>query len=215
MTTYLEAVNDVLARLRENSVATVTATSYSTLIGKYINDAKRQVEDAWTWDALQNTITVTTSAGVSNYVVTGSGIRQKDIDVNDITNKAKVSNVPIKWIVDQQQLSTVQNGPPIYYAWNGTNGTDSKVELYPTPDGIYSIKFNMCIPQATLSNDATVITVPSEPIVQFAYARAIAERGEDQGITSNDAYLLAKGIISDYIALEASRFVENLTWEAV
>lgn len=215
MTTYLQAVNDVLVRLREDEVATVTATDYSTLIGKYVNDAKRQVEDAWNWDALQTVITVTTSAGTSTYTVTGSGIRQKDITVNDTTNQAKLFNVPIGWITDQQQLSTVQNGPPIYYAWNGTDGTDSKVELYPTPDGIYTIKFNMCVPQVTLSNDATVITVPSEPVVQLAYARAIIERGEDQGMTSSDAYIIGKGILSDYIALEASRFVENSTWEAV
>lgn len=215
MTTYLQAVNDVLTRLRESTVATVTATDYSTLIGKYVNDAKRQVEDAWNWDALQTTITVTTSAGTSNYTVTGSGIRHKDIDVNDTTNKAKIFNVPIKFIIDQQQLSIVQNGPPIYYSWNGTDGTDSKVEFYPTPDGTYSIKFNMCVPQTTLTNDSTTITVPSEIVVQFAYARAIIERGEDQGMGSSDAYLIGRSMLADYISLEASRFVENSEWEAV
>jgi len=34
MTTFLQAVNDVLIRLRENQVSTVTETTYSTLIGK-------------------------------------------------------------------------------------------------------------------------------------------------------------------------------------
>ena len=43
--TYLELINDVLIRLRETTVAANGETTYSTLIGKFVNDAKRQVED--------------------------------------------------------------------------------------------------------------------------------------------------------------------------
>lgn len=34
MATYLSMVNEVLARLRESSVASVTTNAYSTLIGR-------------------------------------------------------------------------------------------------------------------------------------------------------------------------------------
>lgn len=51
--TYLELVNDVLIRLREQTVSTVSLTTYSTLIGKFVNDAKRQIEDAYDWNALE------------------------------------------------------------------------------------------------------------------------------------------------------------------
>lgn len=214
--TYLQLVNSVLARLRETSVATVATTSYSTLIGKLVNDAKRQVEDSWNWDALGTTKTVTTSAGVSTYTVTGSGRFPKGVDVNNTTstNRGKLLNVPIQWILDQQQLSTVQNAPPCYYAWNGTDGTDSKVELFPTPNGIYSIKFNMYVPQAALSADADVLLVPSEAVEMGAYARALVERGEDGGLNSSEAYGLFKGILADQISLEVSRFIENDCWVA-
>jgi hypothetical protein len=60
--TYLELVNDVLARLREQQVTTVNLTTYSSLIGKFVNDAKRQVEDAYDWNALGQDINVTTSS---------------------------------------------------------------------------------------------------------------------------------------------------------
>lgn len=209
MATYLQLVNDVLARLRENSVASVSSTPYSILIGKFVNDAKRQVEDAWNWDCLNATLTVTTSAGVSNYAVTGSGFRQKNVNVNDTTNKTEITPAPIKWIVDQQQLTTVTNAPPVNYAWNGSDGTDSKVELFPTPNGTYTIKFNMTIPQIALSADADILTVPSEPVIMGAYARAIVERGEDGGMASSEAYALFKGILSDLIAIESTRFIEN------
>ena len=214
MTTYLQAVNEVLARLREPSVTSVTSSLYSTLIGHYVNDAKRQVEDAWNWDVLGTTITITTSPGVTNYVVTGSGRRQKDVSVNDSTNQVTLQNVPMKWIQDQQQLSQVQSGQPVYYAWNGSDGTDSKVELYPTPDGAYSLKFNLNVPQVNLSADGDVILVPSEPVIAGAFARALVERGEDGALSSGEAYGLYKSVLSDYIAIEKERYAEYDTWVA-
>lgn len=208
MATYLQLVNGVLARLRESSVSTVAETAYSQLIGKFVNDTKRQVEDAWNWDVLATTVTVTTTPGTTTYTVTGSGYRQRDVTVNDTTSLAQLSNKPIGWITDQQQLSTVQSGSPIYYAWNGMSGSDSRIELYPTPDGVYTLKINMVVPQAALSSDNTEMLVPSEPVELGAYARAIAERGEDGGLASSEAYALYRGSLSDHIALEQNRFPE-------
>ena len=213
--TYLQVVNSVLARLREDAVASVSATAYSLLIGKFVNDAKRQVEDAWKWDAMSKTLPLTTAAGVSTYVLAGSGLKPKHLSANDITNRAEINNVPIQWIFDEQQLATVSNAPPTYYAWNVNDGTDSKVELFPTPNGAYSLKFNLYVQQATLVNDDDILILPSEAIEMGAYARALVERGEDGGLSSSEAYGLYKGILADQIALEASRFVENDVWIAV
>lgn len=214
--TYLQLVNNVLARLRESSVASVSTTSYSTLIGKFVNDAKRQCEDAWNWDALHTTKTVNTSSGTSTYTVTGSGRFPKGIKINDSTNQGELINVPLQWILDQQQLTTTTNAQPSYYAWNGTDGTDSKVELFPTPNGTYALKFNLYVPQAALSADGDVLTIPCHEAVEMsAYARALVERGEDGGLTSSEAYGLFKGILADAIALESTRFMENGCWVAV
>ena len=50
--TYLQAVNKVLKRLRENTVSSVDETLYSRLVGEFVNDANRMVEDAWDWSEL-------------------------------------------------------------------------------------------------------------------------------------------------------------------
>ena len=212
--TYLEMVNEVLLRLREDEVTSVAATNYTRLIGHFVNDAKRQVEDAWTWEALNTTIDLTTAAGTSTYTVTGSGIRQKDVTINDTTNNNTLQNVAKEWIERQQQVAEVQDGQPIYYAWVGTNGTDSRVEFFPTPDGSYALKFNMTVPQGKLTDDADVISVPSEPVIAGAYARALVERGEDASLNSSEAYSLFKMVLSDYISLEQGRSVENDCWVA-
>ena len=213
--TFLQLVNDVLERLRETSVTTVTETDYSVLIGKFVNDAIRQVQDAWEWNSLSVTVPVTTVAGTSNYVVTGSGQRQRSIAVNDTTNHIRLVNVPLQWIVDQQQLTTVQTGNACYYAWNGTNGTDSKVELYPTPNAAATIEFNMYVPQNPLVNDSDTLSILPDAVIAGAYARATMERGEDGGIDSNTAYAFFKNILADQIQVEATRFIENDFWYTV
>lgn len=212
--TYLQLVNEVLSRLRESSVASVTTNAYSTLIGRYVNDAKRQVEDAWDWDCLYTTITVNTVGGTSNYTVTGSGLRPKKAVINDTTNLHELINLPRQTVLNWQQQAAAIGGISAYYAWAGTDGTDSKIELYPTPAGIYSLRVNAYIPQAILSSDSDVLTIPHEAVVAGAYARALVERGEDGGLSSGEAYGLYKGILADHIALDAMRQVENDCWIA-
>lgn len=212
--TYLELVNSVLVRLRESQVTSVSDNEYSLLIGKFINDTKRAVEDSFNWDALYTNISIATVSGTSNYTVTGSGRRQKTGSVNDTTNLNPLINVPIQTILDWRDLSTTTNSNPAYYAWNGTDGTDSKVELYPTPDGVNTIKFHLYVPQAELSSDATSISVASEPVILGAYARALTERGEDQGLASSEAYGIYRSSLADHIAIESTRYVENSVWVA-
>lgn len=213
--TYIQLVNDVLARLRESSVAAISTNAYSSLIGKFVNDAKRQVEDSWNWEALYTTITVTTAGGTSGYTLTGSGYRVKIDSVNNGTRKYPLSNVALRFIKDIQQTTTATSGTPEYYALSGNSGGNATVELYPTPSGVESIKFNCYVPQSDLSADSDVLTIPSEPVIAGAYARALVERGEDGGLSSSEAYGLYKGILADLIALEASRHIEAECWVAV
>jgi hypothetical protein len=57
--------------------------------------------------------------------------------------------------------------------------------------------------------------VPDVLVVQNAYARALVERGEDGGMSSSEAYQLYRLMLSDYIALEATRFPDYDGFEAV
>ena len=214
--TYLELVNDVLIRLREPTVATVTATSYSTLIGKFVNDAKRQIEDAFAWNVLGTTITITTSNGTYSYALTGSGQKFQVIDVLNTTSNIGMKNIDFASMNRKQNFSTPVSGIPSEYAFDGVNGSyDTKVNIYPRPDGVYTIPFSLSVPQATLTLDQTVVLVPDVLVVQNAYSRALVERGEDGGLSSSEAFLLYKSMLSDYIALEGTRYPENQEFVAI
>jgi hypothetical protein len=214
--TYLELVNDVLIRLRETTVATVTETSYSTLIGKFVNDAKRQIEDAFAWNVLGTTITLSTTSGTYSYSLTGAGQKFQVIDVINATNNVGMKNIDFASMNRKQNFSTPVSGIPSEFAFDGVDGSyNTKVTLYPRPDGVYSIPFSLTVPQATLSSDSTVVLVPDVLVVQNAYSRALVERGEDGGLSSSEAYLLYKSMLSDYIALEGTRYPENQEFVAV
>jgi hypothetical protein len=214
--TYLELVNDVLIRLRETTVATVTETSYSTLIGKFVNDAKRQIEDAFTWNVLGTTITVTTASSTASYALTGAGQKFQVMDVINTTSNVGLTNISFVDMNRKLNFTPLVNSIPTEFAFDGVNASyDTKVNLYPIPDGVYTIKFALTVPQATLVSDSTVVLVPDVLVVQNAYSRALIERGEDGGLTSSEAYILYKAMLSDYIALEGTRYPENQEFVAV
>jgi len=208
--TFLELVNDVLVRLREPVVTTYNETTYSTLISKFINDAKRQVEDAFSWNALGSTITVTTVSGTSSYSLTGAGQKFQVMDVINTTSLIGMRNISFVEMNRNLNFAPVPQGAPTQFAFDGVDGSyDSKVSLYPVPDTVYTVKFMLTIPQATLSADSTVVKVPDVLVSQNAYARALVERGEDGGLSSSEAYNLYRAMLSDYIALEGTRYPEN------
>jgi hypothetical protein len=208
--TYLELINDVLVRLRETTVSTTTETSYSTLIGKFVNDAKRQIEDAFSWNALGQTITVTTAASTPAYSLTGAGQKFQVMDVINTTSNVGLINISFVDMNRKLNFTPLVNSIPTEFAFDGVDASyDTKVNLYPIPDGAYTIKFALTVPQATLSSGSTVVLVSDVLVAQNAYARALVERGEDGGLSSSEAYLLYKSMLSDQIALEGTRYPEN------
>jgi len=214
--TYLELVNDVLVRLREPTVTTVALNSYSTLIGKFVNDAKRQIEDAFSWNVLGQTITVTTAASTASYSLTGAGQKFQVMDVINTTSNVGLTNISFVDMNRKLNFTPLVNQIPTEFAFDGVDGSyNTKVNLYPIPDGVYTIKFALTVPQATLASDSTVVLVPDVLVAQNAYARALVERGEDGGLASSDAYQLYRAMLSDYIALEGTRYPENQEFVAV
>jgi hypothetical protein len=212
---YIQLVNSVLRRLRETEVSSVSDNAYSKLIGDFVNDAKRNVEDAYNWNSLSDTLTAVTANGIFNYVLVGSGQRFRVIDVLNDSSDVVVRNASTRWMNQQFLLNPTQAGTPQYYNFNGTDANgDTQVDLFPIPNGVYNIRFNVILPQPLLEADADNLLVPYEPVIFLAYAKALAERGEDGGLLSSEAYGLYKTSLADAISLEAGRYFEEETWSA-
>ena len=218
LATYLSIVNDVLARLREPQVTSVSENSLSSLVGRFVNDAKRQVSDAYDWDAFNTAVTVTTVTGqVGNYSLTGAGRRFKTMDVINTTNYYQLT--PLSHEAHDNFYYTVPTpirALPMYYTIQGVDSNgDTQVKFWPVPDNTYTIRFSLIVPEDDFVNDTDTTKLAKEPIVLNAYARALVERGEDGGLSSSEAYALARSAMSDLIALELARSPENDSFEAV
>lgn len=215
MATYLDVVNNVLRRLREPTVTSVNDTDYSAMIGVLVNDSKREIEDAHEWNALTDTLTAVTADAVFNYVLTGSRTRFRVIDVLNDTKDVPLRYAPSTWMNRQYLLTTTQKGAPERYNFNGVDDNgDTQVDLYPIPDGIYNIRFNLVIPQADLVADNTRVLVPDHLVAMLAYSKAIAERGEDAGNLSSEAYQMYRLALADAVAIERNHYDEEMVWSA-
>jgi hypothetical protein len=49
----------------------------------------------------------------------------------------------------------------------------------------------------------------------LAYSKAIAERGEDSGVLSSEAYQMYRLALADAVAIERNHYDEEMTWDAV
>lgn len=207
--TYLQLVNKVLVRLRENEVSTVSENNYSKLISEYVNDAKRDVQNAWDWTGLRNTLTVDTQANVFNYVLTDADNTIKILDVTNDSQNCFLRYQTSRWF-DEAFLDfpSVPKGTTQFYSFNGINGVD----LYPIPDAEYTLRFNVVLRTKDFTADTDVLTVPSTPVIQLATAMAARERGETGGASAAELFAIADSTLADAIAMDAALHPEETIW---
>ena len=211
--TYLQLVNSVLRRLREDEVTTVAQTSYSKLIGEFVNDAKRTVEDAYDWTALRTTLTVTTQNNTFNYILTGSQNRMKVLNVINDTSNWFVQYRSSTWMDNAFLIDEPPLGSPQFYSFNGVNvNGDNAVDLYPKPDAEYAVRFNVVLRTSDFTNDADTLAVPPSPVIQLATALGTRERGETGGTSAAELFALADNTLADAIAIDASQHPEETIW---
>lgn len=218
--TYIELVNSVLRRIRESEVTTVqgagNSNSYARLIGDFVNEAKSQVENAWKWSALRRTLTATTVDGTFNYEIQGSQNNFQVLSVLNDTSDIVMLYKDADWFNEAFLLTNPQRGIPTFYNFNGVSADgDTQVDIYPIPDGVYTLRFNVVLRNVPLSGDSDPMEIPSRPVILLATAMAIEERGEDGGQQSMNAYAAAQSALADAVALDAGRHPEETVWYSV
>tara|TARA_R110000737_G_scaffold159337_1_gene187295 strand:+ start:106 stop:756 length:651 start_codon:yes stop_codon:yes gene_type:complete len=215
MKTYKQLVNNTLIRLREREVSSIDETSYSKLIGLFVHDAIESIESAWQWSNLRETLDVTTQATVSLYSLTGTQDKSTILDVINDTNNCYMIYKTSAWFDNTYYNSTPASGTPKYYTFEGLDNVgDTRIKVYPIPDGVYNLKAKVVKRSPDILADDDTVKVPFLPVQALAYAMALEERGEDGGTSSISAKTLADGYLSDAISIDADKHPEDLIWEA-
>ena len=212
--TYIEIVNSVLVRLREEKVDTVGENEYSSLVGQLVNVAKRDVENAYNWEALRNTIHLITAVDTFHYELLDTTTDARTIDAYNYTNKNWLDLKPSEWMDKMFAYDDVPTGSPMSYAWNGVTANGNlEVDLYPIPSKIEKLRFNMTVPQKDLVLDGDKLYVSSMLVIENTLARAIEERGEDGG--SSNQQQRYQSLLADAISMESSRKPMETLWRGV
>jgi hypothetical protein len=161
-------------------------------------------------------LTLLTDANVFNYELNGTGNNFKVLNVINDTSDFIMQYKDAAWFDSAYLTSTPATGAPMFYNFNGVSADgDAQVDIYPKPDTEYTLRFNVTLRNPTLSADDDTVVLPTRPIILFATAMAIEERGEDGGQQSVNAYGAARSALADEIALDAARHQEDTIWYPV
>ena len=214
--TYLNIVNAVLRRLREEQVTTIAESDYSQLVGDFVNDAKRQVEDAWDWTALRTTYTVNTVSGTAAYALSGLGTRSNVLYIHNETDNTYIKQESLQRIRELALGTDNAIGTPYYFAVESidSNG-DANIRFYQTPNSAKTMSVYTVKRTVDLEDDSDVLLIPASPVIQYAYAFALRERGETGGQSAVEQTLYAKEELTNAIAHDANLNPEGNLWTTV
>ncbi len=221
--TFRGLINEVLIRLREDTISSdwsgdindaTTVTDYQKVIGSLVNDTKRSVESYHDWLVLRQTVDITTVASTKNYNLS-SGQEFKVLDVVNNSTGYQLTQVNRSYL-NSIMYPNDPTGEPTYYGFNGADASNNlKVDLSPIPTAAQTISFDIVKYQDELTEAATVINIPNKPVVLGAWARAIAERGEDGGTQSSIAAQEATNSLNQAIMIDGGNAKYEADWYTI
>ena len=212
--TYIEIVNSVLVRLREEKVDTIEENEYSSLIGQLVNLAKVEVENSYNWEALRTTVHLVTAVDTFHYELLGTTSNIRTLDVYNASNRNWMNSKTTEWFDRMFAPEDVNTGSPQAYCFNGISDKGNvEVEIYPIPDKIEKLRFNMTWPQKDLVAEGDELYVSHLLVIENTLARAIEERGEDGG--SSNQQQRYQSLLADAISMESSRKPMETIWRSV
>ncbi len=218
--TFRELINEVLIRLREDTIATdwsgnindsTTVTDYQKVIGSLINDSKRNIESYHDWLILRETKEITTVSGTRNYNL-DSGQEIKIVDVVNQTDGQRLKQAS-RQLMNSVRYPTNNSGYPIYYSFNGADSSNNlKIDLEPIPDTAHTLSFDMVKYQDELKTASTVLKIPDKAVIIGSWMRAVSERGEDGGTQSSVIAMEYKEVLNQAIILDSGNTQYESDW---
>lgn len=221
--TYLELINEVLVRLREDVITEfqVDSNPYFRSIGAHVNDAKRRVENAWSWSCNRKTDIVPLVEGERNVELPNSGDQTfyelQSIYVGETSDPKTLSfvrRIPYSNLRKRYLSGTPDNNRPLEFAFTGRDATTGNItiQLASPPTAGLSLEVDCVRQQGPLVNASDILLVPSLPVYSMATALASRERGEVGGSPTSELFALANSYLADAIQQDSVLFEEELTW---
>lgn len=218
--TFLQLINQVLTRLRENTIDQQRFQSdpFYRMIGANVNDAKLAVEDMWQWsqNRFKEEIQIISGQSIvelpnsydNNYLI--YSILMKE-------NGGYVRFAPTDWLYAKYRNNLsepVAPNTPAYWTWaiDNPDTGNQQIELWPPTADYYKLEVYGYRRAPELVDTDDRIKVPSLPVYSLATALSSRERGEVMGATTSELMALASNHASDAIAYDSAKFPEEMDW---
>jgi len=240
--TYLEMVNEVLVRMREDEITSVNDPDndpQQKIVCKFVNDARRFVDKSHTWNAQRRIWIVDLGFDVAGYTIPDSNESASIYTVRWAGSSNCLKEANEVWISRQKK----QIGTPRYYSTSFSNNNEMTVRFWPVPgedyigsnagvseynDGDYTeaeyggaigseqnILMEGYKVSAPMKDDSDEIRLPIDPVMYYALAYASRERGEIGGQGSAELFQLANQYLSDAIAWDVNNSDMEYIWRQV
>jgi hypothetical protein len=215
--TKLQVVNEVLERLRENTVATSSSTLYATLVAKTLNSVKTEIEQSWSWLNLRDTYVITATPNTTSYALTGSGQYAQVLDAWNSTTNRELNRSNYKEMNKRFfGATTVGTGPVTDYLPVGIDSNaDLQIDFWPNPSSTNVLRVNVYAPQADPTSDSTVIIVPAQILIEGMVAYLLIERGEDNGTTGKAQQEYYRALLAGAVATEGGHDPTEQDWQPI
>lgn len=178
------------------------------MVGALLNDAKREVEDAWQWSSLQDSVSFNTIIGTYKYDTSNTNTDIRGTPANDrarlwtdpTTSKPYLINTKPQFEFNLQyeptlsdyaiKTANINNAitdiPKRWQVFPSPTVTtagqwNKQIQLFAIPNGVYPMKLWLVNPTPDMVADTDFCLAPSAPIVLKAYLFALYERGEELG----------------------------------
>jgi hypothetical protein len=231
--TYLELVNNVLVRLREDIITAdqLDSDPYWRFIGSAVNDAKDRVEDAWQWSALRGSDTIplfplpVLKPGdfAPNFSLPNSADNHyiiKGFYHSDTTAAVSTYN-SVRWtnkdrMIQLHSAGVPPTGHPSEIAVNRRDQDTGNITVvvYPTALDTDVLIIDRVNHQPSLVAATDRLKVPSLPVYTLATALASRVRGEVGGTPTSELFGIADSHLSDAIANDSALYANELDWWA-
>lgn len=236
MATQLAVVNNILRRLREDTVTSVADNTYSVLIAQFVNDAKADLEDLnheWSVYVTEDDHTLLADGSTREYDITATTDRswlmrdpsddQKplvfDVTTGSVRQMQDIAYKTLLWARARNADGTQTTTWPYYFAVktdsDGRGRTIEHLWALDSGDSARTIRAYWYIPQADLAldgtDDSTEIKLPARPIELRALFYALNERGEEMGTFGGVADKRAMDAIA--AAVEIDNVQMKRIWE--
>lgn len=206
---FLQLTNDALQQADEQSGS--GSGKAALIIQGGINEAYADIAGIRDWKTLENSVTVTTSAGTNEYTpVTASAstcrIRRIQSVLDQTSNRyveeIRREDFETEYPYVDPSATANQGSPLLWYQSGYTNNRDMKISLYPVPNSARSIKVIFTEEPLDLSGENDIPRIPDEYHFGLTYLGLAKYYEFQKDFVANYYRSLHNGLKQDILSAE-------------